>query len=133
MTREITTHLEDQLHAAICKALLIMNQSLDFAQSEDGIQVRTILRQVLLSEPEPIETGDRVHLEVKAIEYCECGHTLWVHGVYGTVLRVKFTGGIRSALCSTSRLPHADAVVHGPLVFCIPPTALESDAGEEDG
>jgi hypothetical protein len=56
-----------------------------------------------------------------AIEFNEGGNTIWVHGPEGgTILRLKFTGKITSKVCKTSPIAHADAIVPGDLVFCVP-------------
>lgn len=56
------------------------------------------------------------------IEYEEGGNTIWIHGPEGgTVLRLKtFTGKITTQPCAGSPIPHADAVLTGDVVFCVP-------------
>lgn len=57
-----------------------------------------------------------------AIEFNEGGNTLWVHGLGGTVLRIKtLDGKITTTACKNSPTSHADLVVTGDIEFCLGP------------
>lgn len=67
--------------------------------------------------------GDTVTIPVLAIEFCEGGNTLWIHGPEGgTVLRLKtLDGAITSKRCQTSPIAHGDAIIKGDLEICVAP------------
>lgn len=61
----------------------------------------------------------RVQLEAVGLEFEEGGHTIWIHGPCGTLLRLKCTGRIAVKRCS-SPSAHADVRVAGDIEFCVP-------------
>lgn len=61
----------------------------------------------------------RVQLEAVGLEFDEGGNTIWIHGLGGTLLRIKCSGRIRVNECSAPTA-HADVMVHGDIAFCVP-------------
>ncbi len=65
--------------------------------------------------------GDRVVIDVVAIEFYEGGNTIWVHSpTDGTILRIKCTGKIVIDPKCSNNIAHADVQVDGDIVVCIP-------------
>ncbi len=66
-------------------------------------------------------------IPVLALEFQEGGDTLWVHGLGGTVLRIKTMGGkITSKRCELSPVSHADIMIKGDVEICVAgPESLE--------
>lgn len=61
----------------------------------------------------------RVLLECVGLEFEEGGNTLWIHGMHGTILRIKCSGKIAVKSCQAPG-PHADIQVNGDIEFCVP-------------
>jgi hypothetical protein len=62
-----------------------------------------------------------ITIDVMALEFDENnGHTIWVHGLDGTVLRIKCSGRIVMDDSCTNNVAHADLMVEGDIHFCIP-------------
>ena len=59
-------------------------------------------------------------IKVEQIEFVEGGNTLWVHGMSGTVFRLKVSGQITSNACEqVDSTSHADAMAEGDIRFCL--------------
>ena len=71
----------------------------------------------------------RIEIPVGCVEFDEGGHTLWVQGDNGTVLRIKATGRIRTEQCEVSPGSHADIMVEGDIKICLG----VSDCGADQG
>ena len=69
----------------------------------------------------------RVQIEAIGLEFEEGGNTVWIHGTEGTLLRIKCTGRIETKACAAT-VAHADVVVAGDIVFCLPSDDGESQA-----
>lgn len=67
----------------------------------------------------------RIQLEAMGLEFEEGGHTIWVQGSCGTLLRLKCSGRILVKPCSAPGA-HADVLVAGNIEFCVP----AEDAGD---
>jgi hypothetical protein len=61
----------------------------------------------------------RIQLEAVGLEFEEGGHTIWVQGLCGTLLRIKCSGKILVKGCSAPSA-HADVLVVGDIEFCVP-------------
>jgi hypothetical protein len=61
----------------------------------------------------------RIQLEAVGLEFEENGNTIWVHGLGGTLLRIKCLGRIVVESCSAPGA-HADVTVAGDIKFCVP-------------
>ncbi len=61
----------------------------------------------------------RIQLEAIGLEFDEGGNTIWIHGSQGTILRIKCSGRITTTHC-TAPGPHADVIVQGNILFCVP-------------
>lgn len=70
----------------------------------------------------------RIQLEAVGLEFEEDGNTIWIHGLKGTLLRIKCTGKIVITSCTPGGAPHADVEVKGDISFCMP-----EGPGEEGG
>ena len=69
-----------------------------------------------------------IHIPVNDLQIDENGHTIWVHSLDGTVLRIKTLGKIVVDQCRTSPMSHGDILVKDDIHIC-----LSGDArGEED-
>lgn len=66
----------------------------------------------------------RVQLEAIGLEFDEGGNTIWVHGLEGTLLRIKCSGRIAVNECSAPGA-HADVLVAGDITFCVPASTGE--------
>ncbi len=68
--------------------------------------------------------GDRIEIPVAQLSFVHGGNTIWVDGPDGTtVLRLKvLNGAIRAEHCTTSPVPHGDAILaHSQdVTICIP-------------
>ena len=59
-------------------------------------------------------------IPVDALQFYEGGHTMWVHSsTGGTVLRIKATGRVKAAQCTTSPITHVDVIVNGDIEICV--------------
>lgn len=54
-----------------------------------------------------------------AIEFDEGGHTFWVQGLGGTVLRIKTTGRFLVDRCNMNPVSHADININGDVTVCV--------------
>lgn len=62
----------------------------------------------------------RISIPVAELEFEEGGNTIWVHSPQGTtVLRLKTSEPIHTAQCKSSPTSHADAMIDGPMAFCV--------------
>ena len=80
----------------------------------------------------PYEKGDKIQLEAVGLEFVVGGNTIWVHGLCGTLLRIKCLGEIRVDVCSAPG-GHADVIVAGDIKFCVPPVDQEGAAYQVEG
>jgi hypothetical protein len=71
----------------------------------------------------------RVQLEAIGLEFEEGGNTIWIHGPGGTLLRIKCSGRVASTPCAAPTA-HADVLVEGDIVFCVP--RLDGNDGTEE-
>jgi hypothetical protein len=61
----------------------------------------------------------RTTIPVAAIEFDSSGHTIWVQGLNGTVLRIKTLGKILVDQCTTNPCSHADIIVLEDIKICL--------------
>lgn len=67
-----------------------------------------------------INVGERIQIDVLAIEYVEGSNTIWIHGLCGTVLRIKTTGKIITDDDCNAPGPHGDVMATGDIKICTP-------------
>ena len=70
----------------------------------------------------------RHQIEVALLEFEEGGNTLWVHGVDGTVLRIKTAGSINVGRGCTNNCPHCDLMIEEDIHFCVPSHFTEMES-----
>jgi hypothetical protein len=58
-------------------------------------------------------------IPVLAVEFHDDGNTIWVHGLNGTVLRIKTLGKILTDQCTTNPCSHTDIVVKENIKICL--------------
>ncbi len=75
----------------------------------------------------------RHQVEVSQLEFDEGGNTIWIHGPQGaTVMRIKCSGRIEVMADCVNICAHADVMVDGDILVCIPVTPARSSANSKE-